>query len=150
MDIKEVIKYFEKYCEYGNDQYIKSLILLLDTAKSSLKPDGIDRMKAHKEAINLINKTDAELLEEEIKKGTDKAKILSNPNYLKYEEAKSALIALIQQAIAEQLIVPDLHGMQLHMFAKFGDISILRVPGGWLYMKKNSSVFVPYSDEFKL
>lgn len=42
-----------------------------------------------------------------------------------------------------------MYNMMLNEILDLGDCNILKVPGGWVYIFCNSSVFVPYNDEFK-
>jgi hypothetical protein len=54
--------------------------------------------------------------------------------------------------------IKDLYGMKLHEEQKlWHDLSVIRVPGGWIYRTDNktveddyrsSSVFVPFNNEF--
>ena len=44
--------------------------------------------------------------------------------------------------------------MKLHAIVKAGSYNIIRVPGGWIYERKEKgsqvvAVFVPFNDEFK-
>jgi hypothetical protein len=46
----------------------------------------------------------------------------------------------------------NLHEMKLHTELNFNNFTILRVPGGWLYLYYNVNtcvVFVPFNNEFQ-
>lgn len=46
---------------------------------------------------------------------------------------------------------PNIYNMQLHTLIPItGLYSVVRVPGGWIYLFNGSSIplFVPYNDEF--
>jgi hypothetical protein len=43
----------------------------------------------------------------------------------------------------------DIYNLELHESADFENgLSVLRVPGGWIYTQNEISVFVPYSNEY--
>lgn len=43
-----------------------------------------------------------------------------------------------------------LYGMELHEeFHVHSRLSVIRVPGGWIYAGKQTTVFIPYNPEFK-
>lgn len=45
----------------------------------------------------------------------------------------------------------ELYELKLHQSMRIGweGVLVLRVPGGWVYFRKDSSVFVPFDNEFQ-
>lgn len=42
-----------------------------------------------------------------------------------------------------------IYDLELHEHIYVGDNTVIRVAGGWIYIFKSSSVFVPFDNEFQ-
>jgi len=42
-----------------------------------------------------------------------------------------------------------LYNMKLHDILNFNDFTVIRVPGGWIYIQHCGTTFVPFNNEFQ-
>ena len=54
--------------------------------------------------------------------------------------------------IDEEIKTNEIYKMEIHspldLYTIYGEVRVLRVPGGWIYHYKKQSVFVPWDNEF--